>query len=203
MGGVDEDWPRSALSRLPRPLPVTACRSCGRDRPAGYAVCAACHEAFEGYWLADWAALLAAEQVAPGSDDERVLARVVLGEWDRHPFTVLDIAMTKLVCEGCGREQGASYTTCWPCKEAFGNALAAEANGVEQPGRGAWSPPATPRLDHAWHIGRWVVRHPDQHSRPIVVGWTASLPRLLAGELPTTAEAQRTAHDLKRRLAEP
>ncbi|HEY8340815.1 MAG TPA: hypothetical protein VIK95_13180 [Egibacteraceae bacterium] len=196
---MDDDWARSALSRLPRPLPVTTCRSCGRDRPAGYADCAACHEAFEAYWLADWAALLEREGVAAGSDEERLLAQVVLREWDRHPFTVLDIAMTTLVCDGCGRELGASSTTCWPCKEAFGNALAAEANGAGGP-EGAGSPAADPRLDHAWHIGRWVVRHPDQHSPVVVAGWTASLPRLLAGDLPTTAEAQRRAHELRRQM---
>lgn len=184
---MDDQWAASALSRGARPLPVAPCAACGRERPSGYRDCPACHDLFEGYWRADWAALLEREEIGAGSDDERVVARVVIGEWDRHPFTALDIAMTLLACDGCGRELGASYTTCWPCKQAFGYALAAEGNGCTQ-------------LDHAWHIGRWVVRHPDQHSAAIVRGWTEALPRLVAGDLPSIGEAQRGARDLKRAL---
>ena len=181
-------WPASALTRVPRPVPIAVCAGCGRDRPAGYADCGRCRAFLDAWWVADWAALLEREAVAPGGEDERLLAEVVLGEWERHPFTVLDVAMTLLTCPDCGRELGSTYGDCWPCKEAFGHALAAEGNGIT-------------RLDHAWHIGRWVVRHPDQHSAASVAGWSAHLPRLLAGDLPTTAEAQRGARDLKRALA--
>ena len=137
--------------------------------------------------MADWAALLTREGVAAASDDERLLADVVIAEPEQHPFTALDVAMTLLVCDACGAELGASYRQdCWPCAQAFGNALWAENNG----GAGM--------LEHAWHIGRWVARHHTRHSEATVIGWTSNLPRLLAGELPTTAEAQRMSRELKR-----
>lgn len=180
-------WAASALTRLPRPVPVSACPACSRDQPSGYGECPQCTEALERFWLADWAGLLDAEGVAPGTGEEATLAAVVIDEWQRHPFTALDVAMTMLTCEDCGRELGAGGNACWPCRRAFGNALAAEANGASL-------------LDHAWHIGRWVVRHPHLHSRAVVLGWRSNLPRLLAGDLPTTAEAQRGMHDLKRHL---
>jgi hypothetical protein len=182
---MDATWAASALTRLPRPVPVRACPTCGRDQPAGYAACGQCCHALERFWQADWAALLDDEGVASGTGEERLLAEVVVGEWDRHPFTALDIAMTLVPCNGCGRELGAGGDDCWPCRQAFGNSLAAEANGIQL-------------LDHAWHIGRWVLRHPHLHGTASVLGWESALPGLMAGKLPSTAEAQRASRDLKR-----
>src|SRR5512144_2849519 len=92
--------------RVPRPDKVQRCSTCGRPLIAGYADCPECHEALERIWLADWQALLEQEGVAAGTEDERLLAQVVLGEYGKHPWTVIDIAMSLLRCDECGRELG-------------------------------------------------------------------------------------------------
>ncbi len=145
----------------------------------GYPRCAICHAAVERYWRADWAALLAAEGIAPGSADERLLAEVVVAELERHPWTVVDYALTLLRCPECGAEWGGGPPACAACAMAFGNLWA--------PGLEA----GATMNEHALRVGRWVMRHPHRHSATTVAGWRLNLPLLLAGALPTTAEAQR------------
>lgn len=163
--------------RLPRPKTVQACPHCREALGAGYFDCPVCHAAVEGIWLADWQALLKQEQNAAGSPEERMLAQVVLSEFGRHPWTVVDIAMSLLRCSQCGSELGGSYPSCAECGLAFGSSIQAEFD-------------ATPN-EHALHIGRWVLRYPNIHSANAVAAWKLSVPRLLTGWLPTTAGAQR------------
>ena len=66
--------------RIPRPQKVLACPQCGEAVGTNYHDCAHCHEAIESIWLADWEALLLEEEVAAGSEDERMLARVVTAD---------------------------------------------------------------------------------------------------------------------------
>jgi hypothetical protein len=56
--------------------------------------------------LSDWHASLTTEQIAAGSDDEKLFAHVVFAECDQHPWTVIDIAMTLMACSVCGSELG-------------------------------------------------------------------------------------------------
>lgn len=121
----------------------------------------------------------------PGGDDERLLAGVIIAELTRHPWTIVDYAMTLLRCDECGAELGGGPTNCASCAHAFGNLWAPE---VE----------AGARMDeHAIRVGRLVTRHPHRYSRAIATGWRLNLPMLLTGALPTTAEAQRLAAWLK------
>lgn len=153
------------------------CPECGRALGAGYASCAACKNAVECYWLADWAALLAQERVEPGTEDERMLARVALSEFGRHPWTVMDTAMSLLRCDECGSELGERYADCGECGMYFGASIQSEFEASAN--------------EHALHIGRWVLRYPHRHSQNAVAAWQRTLPRILTGWLPSTADAQR------------
>ena len=164
--------------RLPRPRAVERCQACGGFVGRGYLSCPACHDAVERHWRADWDALLVAEGIAAGSDEERLLAEVVVAELDRHPWTLIDYAMTLLRCPECGEELGGGPAECGPCAMAFGNLWAP---GVEA---------GATMNEHALRVGRWVARHPHRHSAHTVAGWRLSLPLLLTGQLPSTAEAQ-------------
>ena len=181
--------------RVARPKTVQACPACGEALGAGYATCPQCHNAIESIWLADWEALLAQEGFAapltpwpktPGltqdanatsSPEETLLARVVIDEFGRHPWTVVDTAMSRLRCSQCGAELGEAYQTCGECGMAFGASILCE---FEATGN-----------EHALHIGRWVLRYPQRHSPSAVAAWRLSMPRLLTGWLPSTEDAQR------------
>ena len=178
---AETDTPQRPLAgrRRARPSTVEPCPECGAFLGRDYPRCATCHEVVERYWHADWMALLAAEGSAPGSDDERLLAEVVVAELERHPWTVVDYALTLLRCPECGAEWGGGPPACAACAMAFGNLWA--------PGLEA----GATMNEHALRVGRWVMRHPHRHSATAVAGWRLSLPLLLAGALPTTAEAQR------------
>ncbi len=162
--------------RVPRPKTVQACPACGEALGAGYATCMQCRDAIESIWLADWQALLAEEGVPAGSPEEKLLAQVVIDELGRHPWTVVDIAMSLLRCPECGGELGENYHTCGECGMAFGCSILCE---FEATGN-----------EHALHIGRWVLRYPQRHPPNAVAAWRLSMPRLLTGWLPSTRDAQ-------------
>lgn len=164
--------------RIPRPTHVQACAVCGEALGANYAGCPACHAAIENIWLADWGALLEREGIAPGTDEEKLLAQVVIGEFGRHPWTVMDAAMSLRRCEECGGELGEGYPECGACSMAFGAAIQSEYGATGN--------------EHALHIGRWILRFPNRNSKNIVAAWRLSMPRLLTGWRPSTDEAQRT-----------
>ncbi len=128
--------------RIQRPRSVQVCPACGESLGGGYASCDTCRFAIESIWLADWQALLDQEGITPGSPDEELLARVVLSEYERHPWTVVDIAMSLLKCSLCGSELGERYSDCAECGMAFGSSILAEVGATAN--------------EHALHIGRWV-----------------------------------------------
>ncbi len=168
---------------VPRPRRVETCGTCGRARGGGYPTCPECYAAAETFWRADWETLLQAEGVAAGSEDERLLAEVVLAEMDQHPWTVVDYAMTLVRCPSCGAELGCGPSDCFECQLAFGNAIAYDIPAGEQGVMTA--------NEHALRIGRHILRAPHQHSANILTAWRLTFPRLLTGWLPTTEEAQR------------
>ena len=96
------------LRLVPRPRAVVSCGECGRPSGAGYPTCRACYKSVERFWLADWAALLEREGVAPGTDDEQLLARLIYEEHERHAWSCVNIAMALLACSECGAEASTS-----------------------------------------------------------------------------------------------
>ncbi len=163
--------------RVGRPKTVQPCPACGEALGANYSTCPACHEAIESIWQADWQGLLIQEGVAAGSPEELLLAQVVVDEFGRHPWTVVDIAMSLLRCKECGGELGENYATCGECGMAFGASILCEFGATGN--------------EHALHIGRWVLRYPQRHPPNAVAAWRLSMPRLLTGWLPATEDAQR------------
>lgn len=137
----------------------------------------------ERYWLADWQAFLNEEGIQAGSPEEKLLAQVVTAEAERHPWTVVDIAMSLQQCSECGRELGEGFPDCGECGMAFGATILSEFD-------------ATPN-EHALHIGRWVLRFPHRNSANINAAWRWSMPRLLTGWLPSTEGAQRMMDKIK------
>jgi len=177
-------WPLAGR-RVPRPATVEPCPACGAFLGRNHPGCATCRAAAEALWRADWVALLAAEGIAAGGADERFLAGIIAAEIGRHPWTLADWALTLLTCAACGGPLGGGAVGCAECAFAFGNFWAPELE------RGANA------NEHALRVGRWVTRHPHRHSAAIATGWALSLPFLLTGGVPTTAQAQRLAAWLK------
>lgn len=169
--------------RLARPKTVERCLGCGACAGENYALCTACTDLIERHWRADWAALLAQEKVAAGSDDEKLLAAVVFAEIEIQPWTLVDSALTLLRCPHCGAELGGGTNECAECEFAFGNLWWHDQLAGRQ---GVMT-----MNEHALRVGRYVLRHRHRHSREIVIAWSLSMPRVLAGWLPSTAEAQR------------
>ncbi len=160
-----------------RPATVRPCPACGEALGANYDHCPACYAAIESIWQADWQALLAQEGVAAREPEEVLLAQVVIDEFGRHPWTVVDTAMSLLHCPECGGELGENDYHCGQCGMAFGSSILSEFGATGN--------------EHALHIGRWVLRYPQRHPPNAVAAWRLSMPRLLTGWLPSIKDAQR------------
>lgn len=169
--------------RYPRPKTVERCSACHALLGGNYALCAACTDAVERYWRGDWEALLRKEGIEAGSDDETLLAALIHAEIDVQPWTLVDSAMTRLRCPECAAELGGGPVSCGECEFAFGNLWWHDQLAGRQ---GVMT-----MNEHALRVGRWILRYRHRHSNAIVIGWSLSMPRLLTGWLPTTAEAQR------------
>jgi hypothetical protein len=141
-------------------------------------------------WQADWDALLAAEGVASGGEDELMLALVVLANLDRHPWTIVDCAMMRTRCATCGCESGGGPLACAECEAAF---RAICANDFEALYDGAMT-----GNKHALRVNCWVLRFPHRHSPAQVAARREVTPPLLTGALPTTREAQALAVRFKK-----
>jgi hypothetical protein len=171
-----------ALRRIERPSRVLPCTGCDDVVGRNYLKCPTCHNAIEQHWLADWYAFLAQEQIQPNPVDEQMVAQVVFDEGERHLWTVLDIAMTLLICNSCGSELGGGPPDCTECASAWGVALWAETLAGRK-GLVTFN-------EHALHVGRMILRHPHRQSANIIAAWSRTMPRLLTGWLPSTESAQ-------------
>jgi hypothetical protein len=171
--------------RVPRPASVELCPVCGEYLGRGYPGCAGCYEAVEAIWREDWLAFLAAEGVQAGTPDETLIAGVVVAEFTRHPWTIVDYALTRLRCEECGSELCGGPIGCATCAHAFGNLWAPELEA------------GATMAEHAIRVARLVTRHPHRYSAPIATGWRLSLPALLTGDTGSGADARRIANWLK------
>jgi hypothetical protein len=172
----------AALRRLPRPFGVYPCSDCHAVSGTNYLACPSCFMAIERFWLADWHAYLAHEQIEPESPEVDFAVQVIFDEGERHLWTVLDIAMTFLTCHSCGCELGGGPPECTECATAWGITLWAE---VVAGRKGMVT-----ANEHALHVGRVILRHPHRHSPNIIKAWSRTVPRLLTGWLPTTEAAQ-------------
>lgn len=140
-------------------------------------------ELVDQFWLLDWRALLAAEQVTPGGAEERELAELVLiEEVGKHSWTCTDWAMSMVRCSACGAESGTGTLACLRCK-------------ITDESRWAWDHMGYPARmtgnEHALRVARMMLRAPHRQRDTVVQGWRLSFPFLLIGELPSSGQAQR------------
>jgi hypothetical protein len=140
-------------------------------------------ELVDQFWLQDWQALLAAEQLSAGGSGERELAELVLDdEVGAYPWTCVDWAMTLVRCSQCSSEPSTGPLDCVRCTMA-------------EETRWSWDHSGAPDVitpeEHALRVARAVLRAPHR-SRPIVAAtWRLLIPFLLVGELPTVGQIQR------------
>ncbi|ADB32216.1 hypothetical protein Kfla_3153 [Kribbella flavida DSM 17836] len=118
-----------------------------------------------------------------GTTDERDLAEVVLQDPSEFDWRVVDGALKQLSCPECGQGLGAGALECYRCELANGYRFAARE--TDRPG-------VAPGNEHAIRVSSAVARTRDRYTARARCGYELFLPDLLAGWLPTTAEAQRT-----------
>ena len=96
--------------------------------------------------------------------DEQLVAQVIFEEGERHLWTVLDIAMTYLICDCCGNELGGGprlyrMRVGMGCYTLWAETLAGREGLVT-------------RNEHALHVGRMILRHPHRQSANIIQAWS-------------------------------
>lgn len=172
------------------------CPTCNAPLGWHYATCATCRTELDKLWLADWHFLLENESIAPVSEEETLLAAVVVEEPELHPWTVVDWAHTLLTCAECGAERGGGATTCVTCEYDFGLLWSWD----QEAGRLGTMTMA----EHALRVGRWVLRFPHRYSASLYNGWQCSTPLIFAGlPLLSTHMAQELSKRIKKRLVRP
>jgi hypothetical protein len=160
--------------RLRRPPEVQRCAQCDELAGRGYPDCPDCAGLVDGFWLADWYALLGDEQVTPGGADERRFAeRVLAAEIGAHTWTCVDWAMAITDCPQCHSELGTGPVGCVLCQ-------------IADETRWAWrhtAPDGTVSPnEHSIRAARTALRAPHRHRSTVVLNWRLSLPFLLTGE---------------------
>jgi hypothetical protein len=186
--------------RVARPAAAVPCSNCGELIGRGYPECAICAERIDELWWADWQALLAAEGIRPGTDEERELAVRVRSNSNsansadnkasnrasnranEYPWTCTDWALWLLRCTACGGRLGSGDLGCVACAAA-------------DQSRWAWDHQALPVTmtpnEHALRVTVAGLRAPHRHRDSVVAGWRLALPFLLTGQTPTTRQAGR------------
>ncbi|MFF3437004.1 hypothetical protein [Streptosporangium sp. NPDC002721] len=115
------------------------------------------------------------------AEEESAIAEMVVDEPDRHDWRVVDGALDRLACPGCGSRLGRGPRGCPPCDLADGFRYSAVE--TDRPG-------VPPGNEHAIRVGVSVIRAGHRQSPRALLGWRLGLPALLDGFLPTTAQAQ-------------
>jgi hypothetical protein len=130
---------------------------------------------------AAWLGFCRESGVEVGSDEGRELARVVLQDPSEFGWRVVDGAMKQLTCDECGSGLGSGPSGCRACEQANGFRFAARE--FDRPG-------VPPGNEHAIRVASAVARTRDRYTPRARCGYELALPDLLAGTLPTTAQAQ-------------
>ncbi|MFI6303788.1 hypothetical protein ACIBCH_18105 [Amycolatopsis thailandensis] len=128
-----------------------------------------------------WRLFLAEYGVTTGGKEESDLAEMVLADTSAFEWRVVDAALDRLRCASCGDGLGAGPTGCGQCDQANGFRFAA----IETD-----RPATPPGTEHGLRVATAVARTRHRYGARARCGFELGLPGLLAGELPSTAQAQ-------------
>ncbi|MEV3979925.1 hypothetical protein [Nonomuraea sp. NPDC049758] len=159
------------------------CEVCGHQEPAGAPDCDRCAGLVDELVEEGWRAFLLAEFGAVAPPDEQLIARMVVDEPDKHPWRVVDAAYDRLTCPECGGRLSRGPAGCASCDLA--NGFRYSAVEIDRPG-------VPPGNEHALRVNVAVTRRPYGIAATEVLVRRLSLPVLIEGRLPTTAQAQAT-----------
>ncbi|WP_440064906.1 hypothetical protein [Streptosporangium sp. OZ121] len=159
------------------------CAGCGCWEYGGAPGCARCAALVDRIVEDGWRGFLQERFGGTGlsAEEESAIAEMVADEPDRHDWRVVDGALDRLTCPGCGDRLGRGPLGCPPCDLADGFRYSA----VETD-----RPDVPPGNEHAIRVGVSVIRAGHRQSPRALLGWRLGLPALLDGFLPTTAQAQ-------------
>ncbi|RJQ72741.1 hypothetical protein D5S17_25840 [Pseudonocardiaceae bacterium YIM PH 21723] len=167
------------------------CAGCGGYAYSGAPDCAECRDLVDGLLIEPWQEFLAF--MGAGAGEERDIAEMVSQEPNRHDWRVLDAAMDRLSCVECAGVYSRGPKDCSTCNLAHGFRYAAME--TDRPG-------VPPGNEHAIRVNVSVVRRPHITSAQELLVRRLALPGLLAGLLPSIAEAQRISALIKRTPAD-
>jgi hypothetical protein len=150
---------------------------CRRFLPAGAPTCAKCVAWIDADIEAGWTAGMAGFD-GPASQ----VAEAVLADPRGTAWRVVDAALRCVECYACGQPSGTGPVQCEPCRLAHENRFYAA-----EPDR----PNVPLGNEHAIRVSTVVARWPQWFPAHMVPLYASTLPLLHAGDLPTTAQAQR------------
>jgi hypothetical protein len=127
-----------------------------------------------------WAGLLTELDVTPDSPDETTLSWLVVDHPAEHDWRIVDAALDRLTC-ACGSTLTSGLATCQRCTYYHGVRFAARE--VDRPNVPVGN-------EHAIRVSFAVARSRTRYSPRARVGYELILPALMAGDLPTTKQAQ-------------
>ncbi|WP_341716848.1 hypothetical protein QQG74_23155 [Micromonospora sp. FIMYZ51] len=128
-----------------------------------------------------WARLRSEFSIAEGSADETALGWLVIDSPDEHDWRVVDAALDRLTCTACGCTLTSGPVTCQRC--AYHHELRFAARETDRPN-------VPPGNEHAIRVSFAVARNRTRYHPRARVGYELILPDLVAGQLPSTRQAQ-------------
>ncbi|WP_196279290.1 hypothetical protein [Catellatospora vulcania] len=172
--------------------PLRPCLDCPAWEFGGAPGCARCAGLVDALVEEQWRAYVGAGFGELSAAEQTDVARMVADEPHRHDWCVVDAALDRLRCDGCGGRLGSGPVSCGSCEVAHGFRYAAIE--TDRPG-------APQGNEHAVRVNVSVVRRPQVTSAQELLARRLLLPALLVGRLPSTAQAQRFSAALKEAVA--
>jgi ribosomal protein L40E len=178
-----------ALHRGRTPVPAVTTGSDDHPAPGGRPAArqwrsprlASTISSIEGELDQAWEGLLRDFGIPAGSPDEAALARLVVDNPAEYEWRVVDAALDRVTCPECGAGLPKGPASCQSC--AYYNGMRFGAREIDRPNVPAGN-------EHAIRVAAAVARTRHRYSPRARVGYELALPDLVAGSLPTTAQAQ-------------
>ncbi|MEV7590226.1 hypothetical protein AB0O42_08115 [Streptomyces sp. NPDC089922] len=167
-----------------------SCTDCGQLEYAGAPLCRACVAKVDAIIDDAWRQFVrdtGIPDATTGAETE-AWARLVIEDLAAHDWRVVDAAYDRIPCTECGHALSRGPAHCGECTAAH-----AYRYGAVETDR----PSVPPGNEHAVRVNVSAVRRPEGLSEHELTARRLVLPYLLVGRLPTTAQAQRLAAELR------